>query len=92
MSAQPAADPASIAALADFAELADVLVVLEDFLLHAGADLAEDLAGYAPGRLDDPQAWVSWVADRLGEHAATLRRLDAAATAPPVHIPTGEPS
>ena len=44
---------ADIAILGDIAEVADVLVVLEDFLLHADADTLEDLAGYRPARPED---------------------------------------
>ncbi|MEP6853694.1 MAG: hypothetical protein ABJA87_13720 [bacterium] len=66
---------ADIGGRADLAELADVLVVLEDFLLHADADTVDELAGYRPGRPRDPHAWVCWVADRLGEHVANLRAL-----------------
>jgi hypothetical protein len=80
--------------LADAAELADVLVVLEDFLLHAGAFVVDDLAGYPLVRPDDPQSWVLWVAGLLGEHAATLRALTPATEATtmwPAHQPIGEP-
>ena len=76
----------------DLAELAEVLSILEDFLRHAGEDVVDELAAYPLTRPYDPPGWAGWVADLLGEHAATLRRLDAAATAPPVHTPTGEPS
>ena len=82
-------DPGAI----DLADLAEVASILEDFLHHGGEDVVEQLAAYPLARPHDPPGWVAAVADLLGEHAATLRRLDAAATAtPPVHTPTGEPS
>jgi len=58
--------------LGDVGEVADVLVVLEDFLLHAGAYVVDELA-YPVVRPQDPHDWVLWVAGLLGEHAATLR-------------------
>jgi hypothetical protein len=65
----PAADPD------DLTTLVEVLTILEDFLLHAGADVADELARYRPGRPDDPPGWARWVAQLLGEHAATLHTL-----------------
>ena len=76
----------------DLAELAEVLSILEDFLNHAGEDVVEQLAAYSSARPYDPPGWAGWVADLLARHAATLRRLDAAAATPPAHTPTGEPS
>lgn len=77
---------ADIAVLGDLAELADVLVVLEDFLLHTDADTLDELAGYRPGRPADPRAWASWVTALLGEHAAALRALTSPEAAPPTPI------
>jgi hypothetical protein len=78
-----------------FTELADVLVVLEDFLLHADAFVVDDLAGYPLARPDDPPSWVLWVAGLLGEHAATLRAptrpTTQATTMWPAHQRLGEP-
>jgi len=37
----------------------------------------DELAAYPLVRPDDPRAWVSWVADLLGEHVITLRALIA---------------
>jgi hypothetical protein len=80
--------------LGDVGEVADVLVVLEDFLLHAGVFIVDELAAYPVVRPDDPQSWVLWIAGLLGEHAATLRALTPATeatTALPAHQPIGEP-
>lgn len=88
------ANPTNMTDLADLTDLADVaavLVVLEDFLLHAEAHIAGELAAYLLVRADDPRAWVSWVADLLGEHVITLRALIATTGAPPAHSPIGEP-
>lgn len=81
------------AELGDVGEVADVLVVLEDFLLHGGGHVVDELAAYRPAGCDDPQSWVLWVAGRLGEHAATLRALTPTteATALPIYQPIGEP-
>ena len=88
---RPARCPAARAGIDPAAaDLAEVLTVLEDFLLHADTDIVDQLTGYPRGRPDDPPGWVRWVADLLGQHAATLRRLDAAATS--AHTPIGEPS
>jgi hypothetical protein len=57
----------------DVVDLVEVLTMLEDFLLHADADLVDQLAGYRRTRPDDPPTWVRWVAGLLGEHAARLR-------------------
>ena len=78
--------PVDLAVLGDLDELADVLVVLEDFLLHADADILEELAGYRPSRPADPHAWAAWVTARIGEHAAALRALTTAETPPPTPI------
>jgi len=51
----------------------------------------DELAAYPLVRPDDPRAWVSWVADLLGEHVITLRALIATTEAPPAHPPIGEP-
>jgi hypothetical protein len=78
----------------DAAEVGEVLVVLEDFLLHAGVFIVDELAAYPVVRPDDPQSWVLWIAGLLGEHAATLRALDPTteeATTWPTHQPIGEP-
>ena len=82
------------AELDDVGDVADVLVVLEDFLLHAGAYVVDELAAYPVVRPQDPHTWVLWVAGLLGEHAATLRALTPATeetTALPAHQPIGEP-
>jgi hypothetical protein len=75
--------------LTDVEDLARVLVVLEDFLLHADSYIVDDLAGYAMVRPDDPQGWASWVAALLGEHVITLRALTT--TTLPAHQMIGEP-
>jgi hypothetical protein len=84
---------AGAAEFGDVDEVADVLVALEDFLLHAGAFIVDELAAYRLVRPDDPQSWVLWIADLLGEHAATLRALTPTteATTLPAHQPIGEP-
>lgn len=76
--------------LADLTDVAAVLVVLEDFLLHADTHIACELASYLLVRTDDPHAWVSWVADLLGGHVITLRALIPTTAAPPAHPPIGE--
>ena len=81
------------AQLGDVGEVADVLVVLEDFLRRAGAYVVDELAAYPVVRPQDPQSWVLWVAGLLGEHAATLRALTPATeatTALPAHQRKGE--
>ena len=78
----------------DVADVADVLVVLEDFLLHAGAPVVDELAAYPMVRPQEPQSWVLWVAGLLGEHAATLRALTPTTeetTMWPAHQRKGEP-
>lgn len=103
MSAQPppnaATNPASqgtFSALAnldertDVEDLAAVLVVLQDFLLHADNYVIDDLAGYPLTRPHDPAGWVRWIADLLGEHVITLRALIPTATALPAHQMIGE--
>jgi len=65
-------DAADLTYLAD---LAEVLTLLEDFLLHADKHVVDELASYRRTRPDDPAGWVCWVAGVLGEHAATLRDL-----------------
>ena len=69
------------AELGDVGEVADVLVVLEDFLRRAGASVVDELAAYPVVRPQEPQSWVLWVAGLLGEHAATLRALTPATEA-----------
>ena len=78
--------------LGEVAEVADVLVVLEDFLRHAGAYVVDELSAYPVVRPQEPQSWVLWVAGLLGEHAATLRALTPAAEATtlPDHQRKGE--
>jgi hypothetical protein len=75
----------------DVEDLAAVLVVLEDFLLHVDSYVIDDLAGYAMVRPHDAHAWVAWVAALLGEHAAGLRALIATNQALPAHQMIGEP-
>ena len=80
--------------LGEVGEVADVLVVLEDFLRHAGAYVVDELAAYPVVRPQNPQSWVLWVAGLLGEHAATLRALTPpteATTALPARQREGEP-
>ena len=82
------------AELGDVGDVADVLVVLEDVLLHAGVVIVDELAAYPVVRPDDPQSRVLWVAGLLGEHAATLRALTPTteeATTMPTYQPIGEP-
>lgn len=87
--------PAGLANLderTDVEDLARVLVVLEDFLLHADSYVIDDLAAYAMVRPDDPQGWVRWIAALLGEHVITLRALiPTTTTALPAHQMIGEP-
>src|SRR5674476_837617 len=54
----PAARAGIDPAAADLADLAEVLTVLEDFLLHADTDIVDQLTGYPRGRPDDPPGWV----------------------------------
>ena len=78
----------------DVADVADVLVVLEDFLLHADVFIVDELAAFRLVHPDDPHSWVLWVAGVLGEHAATLRALDPTteeATPMPAYQRKGEP-
>lgn len=102
MSAQPpanaATNPAVQAApnalanldeLTDVDDLAAVLVVLQDFLLHADSSVIDELADYAMVRPHDAQDWVAWIAGLLGEHAATLRALTPT-WALPAHQMIGE--
>ncbi len=94
MRTQPTASncPGHTGACADLANMPDhVLVVLEDFLLHADIHMVHELADYALTRPDDPRAWVCWVAALIGEHAVTLRALIPTNEAPPAHSPIGEP-
>jgi len=84
---------ANLDELTDLDDLARVLVVLEDFLLHADSYVIDELAAYAMVRPDDPDGWVVWVAGLLGEHAGTLRALipTPTTTALPAHQRIGEP-
>jgi hypothetical protein len=78
--------------LIDVDELARVLIVLEDFLLHADSYIVDELAGYPLTRPHDPQGWVRWIADLLGEHVITLRALIPTTTSTlPAHQMIGEP-
>ena len=82
------------AELGDIGEVAEVLVVLEDFLRRAGAYVVDELAAYPVVRPQNPHAWVLWVAGLLGEQAATLRALTPtteATTMWPAHQRKGEP-
>lgn len=99
MSAQPPANAASQAApnaLANFDErtdvedLAAVLVVLEDFLLHADSYVIDELADYAMVGPHHAQDWVAWIAGLLGEHAASLRALNPTTGALPARQMIGE--
>jgi hypothetical protein len=78
---------ANLDELIDVEDLARVLVVLEDFLLHADSYIVDELAGYPLTRPDDPQGWVRWIADLLGEHVITLRALIPTATATTAALP-----
>jgi len=69
------------AELGDVGEVADVLIVLEDFLRRAGAYVVDELATYPVVRPQEPQSWVLWVAGLLAEHATTLRALTPATEA-----------
>jgi|GEM_PF-1152442 hypothetical protein len=78
----------------DVDDLARVLVVLQDFLIHADSYVIDELAAYWMVRPDDPDGWVAWVAGLLGEHAGTLRALiptPTTTTALPAHQRIGEP-
>lgn len=103
MSAQPpanaATNPAGQAApnalanldeRTDVDDLARVLVVLEDFLLHADSYGIDELADYAMVRPHDAQDWVAWIAGLLGEHAASLRALTPTTGALPARQMIGE--
>ena len=103
MSAQPpanaATNPAGQAApnalanldeRTDLDDLARVLVVIEDFLLHADSYVIDELADYAMVRPHDAQDWVAWIAGLLGEHAASLRALTPTTGALPAHQMIGE--
>ena len=74
----------------DVGDLAAVLVVLEDFLLHADSYVIDELADYAMVRPHDAQDWVAWIAGLLGEHAASLRALTPTTGALPAHQMIGE--
>lgn len=76
---------------ADVEDLARVLVMLEDFLIHADNYLVDELAAYAMIRPDNPQDWVAWIAGLLGEHATGLRAHIPTATTLTAHQPIGEP-
>ena len=76
--------------LTDLEDLAAVLVVLEDFLIHADSYVIDELADYAMVRPHDTQDWVAWIAALLGEHAASLRALTPATGALPAHQMIGE--
>jgi len=105
MSAQPPANPATNPAdrapnalanldeRTDVHDLAAVLVLLQDFLLHADSYVIDELADYAMVRPYDPDGWVAWIAGLLGEHAASLRALTPltpTTTALPAHQMIGE--
>jgi hypothetical protein len=74
----------------DVEDLARVLVVVEDFLIHADSYVIDELADYAMVRPHDTQDWVAWIAALLGEHAASLRALTPATGALPAHQMIGE--
>jgi hypothetical protein len=74
----------------DLQDLARVLVLLEDFLLHADSYVIDELAAYAMVRPHNAQVWVAWIAALLGEHAADLRALTPATGALPAHKMIGE--
>jgi hypothetical protein len=82
---------ANLDELTDVEDLARVLVVLEDFLIHADNYLVEELAACSMIRPDNPQDWVRWIAGLLGEHVITLRALIPTATALTAHQLIGEP-
>lgn len=103
MSAQPpanaATNPAGQAApnalanldeRTDVEDLAAVLVVIEDFLLHTDSYVIDELADYAMVGPHDAQDWVAWIAALLGEHAASLRALTPTTGALPARQMIGE--
>lgn len=78
----------------DAEQLAELLGLLEDWLLHAGDDTRAELADFAfhgPAGSRDP-GYVRWLIDRLGTHSVALTRqlhtcTTGLATAP--HLPAG---
>lgn len=81
----------TLASSSHLANTADVLVILEDFLISAEPYIVEQLAEYSLFRIEDPYPWVSWIVDLLGEHAALLRALIPTEQARPAPLPIGEP-
>ncbi len=65
-------------------DLARDLAAVEDWLLHAGEDVLDDLARFGTGKLGRPG--VTWLVSDLGGHGAALHRL----LADPAHR-SGEP-
>jgi hypothetical protein len=60
----------------DATDIADLLGLLEDWLLHAGDDIRQSLAEFAWPRMCDPQRYLDYLIDRLGQHnVALLRQL-----------------
>jgi hypothetical protein len=56
----------------DAAELADLLGLLEDWLLHADDDVLEVLGRFVWPGTCAPQQYVGGLIDRLGEHSVRL--------------------
>ncbi len=56
----------------DAAELADLLGLLEDWLLHADDSVLEPLARFAWPDIRTPQHYLGALIDRLGEHSVRL--------------------
>ncbi len=56
----------------DAAELADLLGLLEDWLMHADDGVLDPLARFACPGAYAPQQYLGWIIDRLGEHSARL--------------------
>lgn len=66
----------------DATEIADLLGLLEDWLLHADDGVLESLARFTWPGMCEPQRYLDYLIDRLGEHnVALLRQLPASTTA-----------
>lgn len=56
----------------DASEIADLLSLLEDWLLHADKHVLERLGRYVWPGTCAPQQYVGGLIDRLGDHSARL--------------------
>lgn len=80
----------------DAEQLAELLGLLEDWLLHAGQDTRTELADFAchgPAGSGDP-GYTGWLIDRLGTHSVTLTRQLHPCTPCPAaasHLSAGRP-